>query len=220
MDRTGYFRNLQWSTARNSQPKTGGHRRFTRRAARLTTGIPGERSALVAISRPALVRLAASAGLLVALVIAVWSPPRTARTEPARTRHLNPDGSPRYTNRLAAEPSPYLRQHAHNPVDWYPWGDEAFAKARAEGKPVFLSIGYSTCHWCHVMEEESFDDEEVAALLNDRYVAIKVDREQRPDVDAVYMTAVQAMGHGGGWPLTVWLTPDRRPFYGGTYFPP
>jgi uncharacterized protein YyaL (SSP411 family) len=135
-------------------------------------------------------------------------------------RHRNADGSARYTNRLVGEPSPYLRQHAHNPVDWYPWGDEAFARARAEGKPVFLSIGYSSCHWCHVMEEESFEDEEVAAVLNQRYVSIKVDREQRPDVDAVYMTAVQAMGAGGGWPLTVWLTPDRKPFYGGTYFPP
>jgi uncharacterized protein YyaL (SSP411 family) len=169
---------------------------------------------------PALVRLAATAALVVVLAGAVWTSQQGAVAEPTRTRHRNADGSPRYTNRLATEPSPYLRQHAHNPVDWYPWGDEAFAKARAEGKPIFLSIGYSTCHWCHVMEEESFDDEQVAAVLNERYVAIKVDREQRPDVDAVYMTAVQAMGHGGGWPLTVWLTPDRRPFYGGTYFPP
>ncbi len=164
-------------------------------------------------------RLVAAAGLVVTLVGSIWSPPGGFPSDP-RTRHRKPDGSPRYTNRLATEPSPYLRQHAHNPVDWYPWGDEAFSKARAENKPIFLSIGYSTCHWCHVMEEESFDDEEVAALLNEGYVAIKVDREQRPDVDAVYMTAVQAMGHGGGWPLTVWLTPDRKPFYGGTYFPP
>jgi uncharacterized protein YyaL (SSP411 family) len=172
-------------------------------------------------SRPALVRLAATAVLVVVLAGSVWtSLQRATITDAARTRHRNADGSPRYTNRLATEPSPYLRQHAHNPVDWYPWADEAFAKARAEGKPIFLSIGYSTCHWCHVMEEESFDDEEVAAVLNERYVAIKVDREQRPDVDAVYMSAVQAMGHGGGWPLTVWLTPDLKPFYGGTYFPP
>ena len=135
-------------------------------------------------------------------------------------RHRNPDGSPRYTNRLVDEPSPYLRQHAHNPVDWYPWGDEAFARARDEHRPILLSIGYSTCHWCHVMAEESFEDEEIAAYLNAHYVPIKVDREQRPDVDAVYMSAVQAMGNGGGWPLTVWLTPDQRPFYGGTYFPP
>jgi uncharacterized protein YyaL (SSP411 family) len=166
---------------------------------------------------PGLVRLAALAGLLVLLVMSARQP-ATPDLSPAR--HRNPDGSPRYTNRLAGEASPYLRQHAHNPVDWYPWGDEAFAKARAEGKPVFLSIGYSSCHWCHVMEEESFEDEEVAAVLNERYVAVKVDREQRPDIDGVYMTAVEAMGVGGGWPLTVWLTPDRKPFYGGTYFPP
>src|SRR5215470_16717997 len=141
--------------------------------------------------------------------------------EPLHTRHLNPDGTPVYTNRLAAERSPYLRQHAHNPVDWYPWGDEAFAKARAERKPILLSVGYSTCHWCHVMEEESFEDDEIAAYLNAHYVAIKVDREERPDVDAVYMNAVQLMTNGGGgWPMTVWLTPERRPFYAGTYFPP
>jgi uncharacterized protein YyaL (SSP411 family) len=137
----------------------------------------------------------------------------------ARTRHRLPDGTPRYTNRLALERSPYLLQHAHNPVNWYPWGEDAFAVAAREGRPVLLSIGYSTCHWCHVMEEESFDDEEIAALLNSRYVAIKVDREERPDVDAVYMEAVQRLTGGGGWPLTVWLTPSRLPFYGGTYFP-
>src|SRR5262245_38458818 len=182
--------------------------------------MPEERASIV----PGLVRLVA-AGAPVALLgfALVPRPPAPPGAEAGAAlpgRHRNADGSPRYTNRLAGEPSPYLRQHAHNPVDWYPWGDEAFEKARAEGKPVFLSIGYSTCHWCHVMEEESFEDEELAAVLNERYVAIKVDREQRPDVDAVYMSAVQAMGHGGGWPLTVWLTPDRRPFYGGTYFPP
>ncbi|HWP67024.1 MAG TPA: thioredoxin domain-containing protein, partial [Candidatus Limnocylindria bacterium] len=136
-----------------------------------------------------------------------------------RTRHLRPDGSPKYTNRLFLEPSPYLRQHAHNPVNWYPWGDEAFAAARALGRPVLLSVGYSTCHWCHVMEEESFEDEEIARYLNEHYVAIKVDREERPDIDAIYMSAVQALTGGGGWPMTVWLTPDREPFYGGTYFP-
>lgn len=136
------------------------------------------------------------------------------------TRHLRSDGSPRYTNRLILESSPYLLQHAHNPVDWYPWGEEAFARARAEGKPVLLSIGYSTCHWCHVMEEESFEDEQIARYLNEHYVAIKVDREQRPDVDALYMVAVQAISGSGGWPMTVWLTADRKPFYGGTYFPP
>jgi uncharacterized protein YyaL (SSP411 family) len=124
------------------------------------------------------------------------------------------------TNRLAREKSAYLRQHASNPVDWYPWGEEAFARAMAEGKPVFLSIGYSSCHWCHVMEHESFADAEVAAVLNRHFVAIKVDREERPDVDEVYMKAVvYGMRTGGGWPLSVWLTPEGRPFFGGTYFP-
>jgi len=123
-------------------------------------------------------------------------------------------------NRLARERSPYLLQHAQNPVDWYPWGDEAFAKARGEDKPIFLSIGYSTCHWCHVMEHESFENDAIAAVLNGDYVAIKVDREERPDVDRVYMTFVQATTGSGGWPMSVWLTPDLKPFYGGTYFPP
>ncbi len=123
-------------------------------------------------------------------------------------------------NRLAAEPSPYLQQHAHNPVDWYPWGDEAFARARAESKPIFLSIGYSTCHWCHVMEHESFEHGGIAALLNEQFVPVKVDREERPDVDRVYMAFVQATTGSGGWPMSVWLTPDLKPFFGGTYFPP
>jgi uncharacterized protein YyaL (SSP411 family) len=136
------------------------------------------------------------------------------------TRHKNADGSPKYTNRLVLESSPYLLQHAHNPVDWYPWGDEAFARARATGRPIFLSVGYSTCHWCHVMEEESFEDEEIAAYINEHYVPIKVDREERPDVDGVYMDFVQALTGGGGWPMSVWLTPAREPFFGGTYFPP
>ncbi len=136
-----------------------------------------------------------------------------------RTRHLTSDGSPQYTNRLFLESSPYLLQHAHNPLNWYPWGDEAFDTARKLGRPVLLSVGYSTCHWCHVMEEESFDNEEIARYLNEHYIAIKVDREERPDIDAIYMTAVQTMTGGGGWPMTVWLTPDRKPFYGGTYFP-
>jgi len=144
----------------------------------------------------------------------------TARGGEPRTRHLNPDGSPKYTNRLILESSPYLQQHAHNPVDWYPWCDEAFDRARRENRPVLLSVGYSTCHWCHVMEEESFEDEEIARYLNEHYVAIKVDREQRPDIDGIYMAAVQQLIGGGGWPMTVWLTPDRLPFYGGTYFPP
>ena len=123
-------------------------------------------------------------------------------------------------NRLAQEPSPYLLQHAHNPVDWYPWGDEAFARAVEKDRPIFLSIGYSTCHWCHVMEHESFEHTEIAELLNTRFVPIKVDREERPDVDRVYMTFVQATTGSGGWPMSVWLTPDLKPFYGGTYYPP
>jgi uncharacterized protein YyaL (SSP411 family) len=123
-------------------------------------------------------------------------------------------------NRLARERSPYLLQHAANPVDWYPWGSDAFDKARREDKPIFLSIGYSTCHWCHVMEHESFENPEVAALLNDQFVSIKVDREERPDVDRVYMTFVQSTTGSGGWPMTVFLTPELKPFYGGTYFPP
>ncbi|MDO8531630.1 MAG: thioredoxin domain-containing protein [Dehalococcoidia bacterium] len=123
-------------------------------------------------------------------------------------------------NRLVNETSPYLRQHAHNPVDWYPWGEEALQKARAEDKPILLSIGYSACHWCHVMERESFEDPAIARQMNEGFVSIKVDREERPDLDAVYMQAVQAMTGRGGWPLTAFLTPDCKPFYGGTYFPP
>ena len=123
-------------------------------------------------------------------------------------------------NRLAQEKSPYLLQHAANPVDWFPWGDEAFAKARAEDKPIFLSIGYSTCHWCHVMEHESFESAAIAAFLSEHFISIKVDREERPDVDQVYMTFVQATTGHGGWPMSVWLMPDLRPFFGGTYFPP
>ncbi len=125
-----------------------------------------------------------------------------------------------HTNHLIDESSPYLLQHAHNPVDWYPWGEEAFAKARRENKPVLLSIGYSACHWCHVMAHESFEDEDIAQLMNDLFVNIKVDREERPDLDQIYMNAVQMMTHHGGWPMTVFLTPDGVPFYGGTYFPP
>jgi uncharacterized protein YyaL (SSP411 family) len=125
-----------------------------------------------------------------------------------------------HTNRLAQEKSPYLLQHAHNPVDWYPWGEEAFQTARVQNKPIFLSIGYATCHWCHVMERESFENEEIAALMNRHYVAIKVDREERPDVDRIYMTFVQTTTGSGGWPMSVWLTPELQPFFGGTYFPP
>ena len=122
-------------------------------------------------------------------------------------------------NRLAGETSPYLLQHANNPVDWFPWGPDALARAKLLDRPIFLSIGYAACHWCHVMERESFEDEATARYLNDRFVAIKVDREERPDLDQVYMAAVQAMTGGGGWPMSVFLTPDGRPFYGGTYFP-
>jgi uncharacterized protein YyaL (SSP411 family) len=143
-----------------------------------------------------------------------------AADDPPRTRNRRKDDSPLYSNRLLLEANPYLRQHAHNPVNWYPWGEEAFEEARRLDRPVLVSIGYSTCHWCHVMEEESFEDPEIARLLNQHFIAIKVDREVRPDVDAVYMSAVQAMTGSGGWPLNVWLTPERKPFYGGTYFPP
>ena len=126
----------------------------------------------------------------------------------------------RPANRLAGETSPYLLQHRHNPVDWFPWGPEALEKARAEGRPIFLSIGYSACHWCHVMERESFEDEAIAALMNEHFVSIKVDREERPDLDNLYMAAVQALTGHGGWPMSVFLTPDLQPFYGGTYYPP
>src|SRR5271155_1874982 len=133
----------------------------------------------------------------------------------------NPEShSGRKPNRLIGEQSPYLRQHAYNPVNWYPWGEEALARARAEKKPILLSIGYSACHWCHVMERESFENEAIARVMNDNFVAIKVDREERPDLDQIYMDAVQLLTGRGGWPLTVFLTPESRPFYGGTYFPP
>src|SRR5271167_3530098 len=133
----------------------------------------------------------------------------------------NPEShSGRKPNRLINEQSPYLRQHAYNPVDWYPWGEEALARAKAENKPIILSIGYSACHWCHVMERESFENEEIARLMNEHFVCIKVDREERPDLDQIYMTAVQILTGQGGWPMSVFLTPDLHPFYGGTYFPP
>ena len=123
-------------------------------------------------------------------------------------------------NRLHLETSPYLQQHASNPVDWFPWGEEGLARARSEDRPILLSIGYSSCHWCHVMEKESFEDPDVAAVMNQHFISIKVDREERPDLDQVYMKAVQAMTGSGGWPMTVFLTPDGVPYYGGTYFPP
>ena len=122
-------------------------------------------------------------------------------------------------NHLIHEKSPYLLQHADNPVDWYPWGEEAFAKARRENKPIFLSIGYATCHWCHVMEHECFEDPEVAKLMNDTFVSIKVDREERPDIDHVYMSVCQMMTGSGGWPLTIIMTPEKTPFFAGTFFP-
>ncbi|HEY6570871.1 MAG TPA: thioredoxin domain-containing protein, partial [Candidatus Limnocylindrales bacterium] len=131
----------------------------------------------------------------------------------------DPHEPPRHTNKLAGETSPYLLQHAHNPVDWMPWSDDALARAKLLDRPIFLSIGYAACHWCHVMERESFEDEGTAAVLNAGFVAIKVDREERPDLDQLYMGAVQAMTGSGGWPMSVFLTPDGRPFYGGTYFP-
>ena len=143
-----------------------------------------------------------------------------SKVEIAHVVHKNEDGTPKFTNRLSEETSPYLLQHAHNPVNWYPWGEEAFSEAEKTSRPILLSIGYATCHWCHVMERESFEDLEIADFLNNNYVAIKVDREQRPDVDAIYMASVQALTGAGGWPMTVWMTPDRKPFYGGTYFPP
>lgn len=136
-----------------------------------------------------------------------------------RTKHLQKNGSPKFINRLILESSPYLNQHAHNPVNWYPWGEEAFKKAKEENKPIFLSIGYSTCHWCHVMEEESFDNIKVAKYLNENYIAIKVDREQRPDVDSIYMKILQAINGNGGWPMSVWLTPEKLPIYARTYIP-
>ncbi len=147
------------------------------------------------------------------IIIVASTPPREKRM-PAVT------GTSKHTNRLINETSPYLLQHAHNPVHWYPWGPEAFELAKKQDKPIFLSIGYSTCHWCHVMEEESFENELIAKIMNEHFVSIKVDREQRPDVDQIYMNAVQIMTGSGGWPLSVFLTPDGKPFYGGTYFPP
>ena len=137
----------------------------------------------------------------------------------ARTRHVDADGRPLYTNALVDSHSPYLLQHAHNPVDWRPWGEAAFSEAQRRAVPIFLSVGYSTCHWCHVMERESFEDEEIAAVLNARFVPVKVDREVRPDVDAVYMAFLQRTTGGGGWPMSVWLTPEGRPLFAGTYFP-
>lgn len=137
-------------------------------------------------------------------------------TEPVTNNGL---AKTRIPNRLINEKSPYLLQHAFNPVDWYPWGEEAFTKAKAENKPIFLSIGYSTCHWCHVMAHECFEDEEVASLLNESFISVKVDKEERPDVDTVYMTVCQVANGHGGWPLTILMTPDQKPFYAATFIP-
>ena len=157
--------------------------------------------------------------LIPAAILGLGSPPRLPAADDSPTPPVNSPAKPRHTNRLAREKSPYLLQHQHNPVDWYPWGEEAFEKAKRENKPVLLSIGYSTCHWCHVMERESFESDAVAAVINEKFIAIKLDREERPDIDHIYMTAMQAVELGGGWPLNVFLTPDRQPFFGGTYFP-
>jgi uncharacterized protein YyaL (SSP411 family) len=144
-----------------------------------------------------------------------------ADPEPKKEPNVShPAGPHKHTNALSKETSPYLLQHAHNPVNWYPWGEEAFEKAKKEDKPVFLSVGYSSCHWCHVMERESFENESVAEILNKHFISIKVDREERPDVDEIYMSAVQLMTQHGGWPMTIFMAPDGRPFFGGTYFPP
>lgn len=158
------------------------------------------------------------------LVFAGWlwsaGPGAVVQSKTADRTRESHNEEPRYTNRLVQEKSPYLLQHAHNPVDWYPWGKEAFETARREQKPIFLSVGYSTCHWCHVMERESFSDPAIADIMNHHFVSIKVDREERPDVDRIYMAFVQGTTGSGGWPMSVFLTPDLKPFYGGTYYPP
>src|SRR5437773_1145743 len=152
------------------------------------------------------------AALAASQALAVTPPPATG---------AGPEGAEPRPNHLLGQASPYLQQHLYNPVDWYPWGEEALGRARREGKPIFLSIGYSACHWCHVMERESFEDEAVAELMNRHFVSIKVDREERPDLDDIYMAATLAMNQGqGGWPMTVFLTPDQEPFFAGTYCPP
>ena len=140
---------------------------------------------------------------------------KSAEETPKQDSH----SSKKHTNSLVNETSPYLLMHAHNPVNWYPWNEESLKKARDEGKVIFLSVGYSSCHWCHVMERESFTDAEIAKYMNENYVCIKVDREERPDVDSIYMVAVQIINRSGGWPLSAFLTPDAKPFFGGTYFP-
>jgi uncharacterized protein YyaL (SSP411 family) len=161
--------------------------------------------------------LIAATGLLLSLAACR---PHSASKPTIETMTASTNATPAHTNHLATEKSPYLLQHQHNPVDWYPWGEEAFARARKENKPIFLSIGYSTCHWCHVMERESFENEDTAKILNANFISIKVDREERPDVDKIYMTFIQSTTGSGGWPLNVFITPNLKPFFGGTYFPP
>src|SRR3954464_15330900 len=158
--------------------------------------------------------LALSALLFLACHPRGHAPPAAPSVAPRSVAAIRRDG-----NHLVGEPSPYLEQHAHNPVDWYPWGEAALARAKLENKPIFLSIGYSTCHWCHVMEKESFEDDETARYLNEHFISIKVDREQRPDLDALFIDAVARLGGNTGWPLTVVLTPDLGPVFGGPYFP-
>lgn len=159
-------------------------------------------------------------GFITTLSLACASCAEDGRSAPGKKTAMTTTSASRHTNRLIHATSPYLLQHAHNPVDWYEWSADALARAKKEDKPIFLSIGYSACHWCHVMERESFENEEIAAVLNKHFVAIKVDREERPDLDDIYMAATQAMTRSGGWPMSVWLTPDQKPFYAGTYFPP
>ncbi len=137
-----------------------------------------------------------------------------------KAKNMPKDSNHAFTNHLINENSPYLLSHAHNPVNWYPWGEEALEKAKSEDKPIFLSIGYAACHWCHVMERESFENELIASILNENFISIKVDREQRPDLDEIYMSFTTALTEHGGWPMSVFLTPDLKPFFAGTYFPP
>ena len=193
-----------------------------RSKAAISAAAPGQRGCHLPLSRAVVMvggmsrMIFSKKGNLAALFVAI--PVFCQAADPAPP--MNPGTTATHTNALAREKSPYLLQHQHNPVEWYPWGAEAFEKARSEEKPIFLSVGYSTCHWCHVMAHESFENEEIAKLMNQYFINIKVDREERPDVDRVYMTYVQATTGGGGWPMSVFLTPDLKPFLGGTYYPP
>src|SRR6185503_7942209 len=199
----------------NSAPEVGPTRVTVAPAARSASSGPVSSRSSKSSSTSIATRLPASSRSAMAAIVPQRVAPGHCAAKRGRARCHNAR-----MNRLARERSPYLLQHAQNPVDWFAWNDEAFAKARQEEKPIFLSIGYSTCHWCHVMEHESFESAEVAEALNAGFVSIKVDREERPDVDRVYMAFVQATTGSGGWPMSVWLTPSLEPFYGGTYFPP